>query len=373
MKSQFEEARVLVIGPATDAQGGIATVLGNYGKMEFWQAFGCRHLATTCDRAARHLKHLSDLRRLVVNIGSLLAGPRPRAISLHTSAYRSFYRKLPYVLISRALGIPIVLHVHSTTFVRFCHQAGWVLQRILRATGRMVDQVVFLSEEARRDLQDFFPLAKSTVVANPVDLRSFDMPRVQRAKSQVLYLGWIVKSKGVYDLLDAVPAVLQSFPDARFIFAGNKEVSELRDLVERRGLQASVDVPGWVDGMRRIDLLRGSTLLVLPSYTEGLPNVILEAMATRLPVITTPVGAIPSVLTDGETSIFVEPGNPRSITNAILKLLGDESLRERMAERAYRHALERYSLEAVSDGLTQIYARYRGPNHQIPTPTPERQ
>ena len=109
------------------------------------------------------------------------------------------------------------------------------------------------------------------------DFDEFDgsPPSTGRSAAHVLFLGWIVREKGVYDIVEAMPEVLRHYPNARFTFCGNKEVEELRRLLDRRGLSASAEVPGWVDGNRRLELLKSATVFVLPSYSEGLPNVIL--------------------------------------------------------------------------------------------------
>jgi glycosyltransferase involved in cell wall biosynthesis len=148
-------------------------------------------------------------------------------------------------------------------------------------------------------------------------------------------------------------------PDVRFTFAGNKEVDNLSNLISDRGLNGSAEVVGWIEGQAKIDLMKSSSVLVLPSYTEGVPNVILEAMANRLPIVTTPVGGIPSVLEHDRTAIFVEPKNIQSISEGLIALLTDRQKSRTLADAAFERASKLYSIEAIGDGLTQIYDQYR--------------
>lgn len=224
----------------------------------------------------------------------------------------------------------------------------------------MADQIIVLSDTIRGSLTNVFPPAKMRVLNNPVDISEFSAAPhpCKSARPHVLFLGWIVQEKGVYDLVDAIPNVLSAVPDALFTFAGNKEVVELKELLARRGLKSSTEVPGWVEGQKKIDLLRTSWVLILPSYTEGVPNVILEAMASRLPIVTTPVGGLPDILKHSQTALFVEPGNVDAISDALIKLLTVSELRDSLASAAFRRALDYYSLEEVGRGLTNIYDRY---------------
>ncbi len=354
-------AGIVFVGPGQLSQGGISTVIGNYSKTAFWQEFDCRHFSSTADLSSTLIKLVYGAWRIAVFAVYLLVSRRPWAISIHTAHRGSFYRKLCYLVIARLFQVPAVLHVHPAAFAEFYADGSGLRKRAIRLAGRLSDRIVFLSDGMLDELADVFPATKLSVLVNPVDIQRYrtDRRAVDQPRPRVLFLGWIIADKGVYDLVEAIPTVLKVFPDALFTFAGNKEVDRLRDLIARRRLQQSAEVVGWVEGEKKLALLRSSSLLILPSYTEGMPNVILEAMASKLPIVTTPVGAIPSVLTHDETAVFVEPGNVESIANGVMELLGDAHKSAALAEAAFARALRRYSLEAVGEELTHIYAPYR--------------
>ena len=248
--------------------------------------------------------------------------------------------------------------------MRFSQQGNFFRRFAIKITGRVADQIVVLSDTIRDSLVNVFSPAKIHVLYNPVDISMFTAEPVPQksARPRILFLGWIIREKGVYDLADAIPNILSKFPDALFTFAGNKEVVELQELLMRRGLENSTEVLGWVDGQNKIDLLRTSWILALPSYAEGVPNVVLEAMASRLPIVTTPVGGLPDILKNEQTALFVEPGDVGAISDALLKLLTASELRESLASAAFRRAVDFHSLEEVDRGLRRIYDKYRSDN-----------
>jgi len=96
-------------------------------------------------------------------------------------------------------------------------------------------------------------------------------------------------------------------------------------------------------------------VVVLPSWTEGLPVVVLEAMAQRRPVVATPVGGTPEVVADGETGVLVPPRDPRALAAALRELLADPDRRARMGEAAYARVAERFSAEAMTRRVLEIY------------------
>lgn len=351
------------VGPDADSAGGIAMVLKNYSRMPFWKTFGCRLYASSGERGSR----LSDLLYQVRQFGGFLPWllvTWPSVVSIHTGARRSFHRSVGYLLLARLALRPVVLHIHPGAFIEFYEHGGRVGRWIVRMAIAQSDQVVVLSENIRSRFSSIENGAKVVVMPNPVDITEYRWhadSRTEDAGLVVLFVGWIVREKGVYDLVDAVPQVIRDVPGTHFIFAGNKEVEHLKEVIRAKNLQSVTQVAGWVSGEAKLALFRNSHLLVLPSYTEGVPNVLLEAMASGLPVLTTPVGGIPSLVEDGRTGVFVTPGDVPAIGRAITELLRNQPLRERIA-RAARASIEAtYSLESVGRVLVQTYGKYANP------------
>lgn len=285
---------------------------------------------------------------------------RPAVVSVHTSIASSFYRKLGYILISRLLAIPVVIHIHSASFFEFYAEGNILTRFAVAISGKLSAGLIFLSENLLKNFYAVFPGVRMVVVPNPVDIELYNSKNrpPMKGNCRILFMGWIIKEKGVYDIVDVIPEVVTHFPQAEFLFAGSKEVVQLKKMIEDRHLSQHAKVLGWIDGKQKLDLLLTSRLLLLPSYTEGIPNVILEAMASGLPTITTPVGGIPSVFVEGETGYFVTPGNARELTDRIIQMLGDDTDCDKISSLSSRRAKEFYALEIIGRQLERVYEKF---------------
>jgi glycosyltransferase involved in cell wall biosynthesis len=151
----------------------------------------------------------------------------------------------------------------------------------------------------------------------------------------VLFLGWVEKNKGIFELLESVRGLYRSF-NLRLLVAGYGLASqEAKSYVIEQGMQDCVQFLGWVEGKERQTLLGRSDILILPSWAEGFPNSVIEAMAAKIAIITTTVGVIPDLICNGQEGLLVPPKNVASLRNAIRLLLENPQLRMELAERGY--------------------------------------
>ena len=156
----------------------------------------------------------------------------------------------------------------------------------------------------------------------------------------------------------ALPAVIREVPEARLIAAGPGELDAVRRCARERGVDDRVLLPGWVSGSEKLRLLEEAALFALPSYTEGVPLSVLEAMSVGLPVIATPVGGIPDVVRDGQDGYLVPPGSPNGLSARIINLLNNPQLRERMGENARHHLLSKFSPDIAVAAFIALYRQY---------------
>ena len=354
----MKNINILFVAPSETCQGGISAVVSNYKHSSFWSRYNCFLYGTSIESNMRLYSLIYQVLRLIWFIPFILIY-RPRVISIHTASRNSFYRSFIYILLSKIIRIPVVLHVHPAFFYNFYRQGGAVRKYLIQTAGKFSDKIVFLAPSIRDKFLSIFNNEKLLVIPNSVDVSAYqDLRTDSERKYQLLFMGWIVKEKGVYDIVDVIPDVAAHFPDVQFVFAGNKEVELLQKKISQRGLNNFARVDGWVTGQEKIDLLLNSYCLLLPSYTEGIPNVILEAMASGLPVITTPVGGIPSVVQEGVTGLFVTPGNKNELLAAILKLLKDGSLRNSMSIESRKQAEDLFDIEKIGFRLEEVYKKY---------------
>jgi glycosyltransferase involved in cell wall biosynthesis len=186
---------------------------------------------------------------------------------------------------------------------------------------------------------------------------------------KILFLGNLLERKGISDLLHAAAALPKDTKPWRLIAAGGGDLDRYKALVAELGIADRVEFAGWVDQARARALLAESDVLALPSYDEGLPLVILEALGMGTPVLCTPVGAIPEVLEDGHTAIFAKPGDRADLSRALRRLIDDDALRATLSREGLALYARRFTLNAFIASLFDVYRRKCGVAiEQIETP-----
>ena len=149
---------------------------------------------------------------------------------------------------------------------------------------------------------------------------------IQDRKELVGYIGRLSEEKGISVLIKALPIAIKNTKNIEFIIVGDGKLKdEIQDIIRKNNLENRVKIIGWIPHENIPDLLNELKLLVLPSYTEGLPNIILEAMACGTPVLATSVGAVPDIINDKETGFIISENNPNSIVEDIINILSDPS------------------------------------------------
>lgn len=215
-------------------------------------------------------------------------------------------------------------------------------------------RVIVLSREWQRWTTQAFPGARTIVVNNPVLI-----PRVtssSREPRSLLFLGRLDAEKGIYDLLAALSSLRERLPNVRLLCAGDGEFDPVAQRISELRLDGCVEMLGWVEGEEKDRLLERATILVLPSYKEGVPMSILEAMAHGLPIVATAVGGIPDIMQTEVDGVLIRPGDVTSLAASIERLLLDEGLRAGLALRARARVIKEFSVEHVVEQLGSVYA-----------------
>jgi glycosyltransferase involved in cell wall biosynthesis len=263
-------------------------------------------------------------------------------LHVHYSYRGSIVRKAIPLFAARLRGIPTIVHCHSSQFFEWMDRLPSPARRAVRACLR-ADYCLVLGqshvEEAHAALG--FDESNTRVLYNPVVLpEAAPSPRTQRPLRAVS-LGRLGQNKGTYDLVRAIgmlPADVRN--DLLITLAGDGEVAEARECIRSSGLDDVIQVVGWVDPGVRDRMLAESAILLLPSYSEGLPMAVLEAMAHGVVPVTTAVGAIPEVVSDGVNGLLVRPGNAEQLAAALQSLVVDDGLRYRLSAAAHARMTE---------------------------------
>ena len=268
--------------------------------------------------------------------------------------------------IGRLLGVPMTITLRSEVrpIRGFERLTRWFLYCVLSGSYSIVLQ----SRSAAERLAVFCPRlgGRSVVVHNWIRLPQYPLPRAggsvcRQDKVRVVFMGWIDRKKGVFDLCEAVLRLKRQGLALSVLICGEGEhFTELESWIKANGLCADVALLGWVFGEEKSDVLASSDILILPSYSEGMPNAVLEAMSYGLPVVASRVGGIPELVKDGESGLLVDPGDVDALTMAIERLSVDTALRVRMGARARELCNLNHSVDvawksiAMAMGLQEI-------------------
>jgi glycosyltransferase involved in cell wall biosynthesis len=203
--------------------------------------------------------------------------------------------------------------------------------------------------------------AQVTITGNGVEPGFLELSANGNREPIVLYVGRFEASKGLLDLLQAARIVLDRHrgPAPRFVLVGSGPLlGTVREMVSQNGLAGQVELKGQIGVDRRpelMELYRMAQLFVLPSHHEGMPTVLLEAMASGLPAVSTAVGGALELIADGENGLLVPPHEPEALASALLSLLADAGLRSDVGRNARTTVQQRYSWAAVAERYLACY------------------
>jgi glycosyltransferase involved in cell wall biosynthesis len=353
--------RLLVIGPLPPPLGGVQLVIDMQRRSRLAQDFEL----DVVDTSKRQLRwavenptwktpvyFVRDFSRLV----RALARLRPDVALVHAAPSLSFLRDWMFMLAARLAGAQVICHYHGTLHTRFPSgetRSGRLIGRFLMSAAH---RVIVLGPTYQREMGKAWGRDDVAWAPNMADIGLFrnmpadtPAPWLARDDKAVLFVGRLSASKGIYDLFDAIPRVLERHPDTKFVLVGVAERAALEPVIraeaERRGIAPRITFLGSLEGREKAAAFVTSKLIVVPSWSEAFPLVIPEAMAAGLPVIATTVGAIPDFVKDGEDGFLIAPKNPRMLAESICRLLDDEGLRQRISNRVRERAPREFSIE----------------------------
>jgi glycosyltransferase involved in cell wall biosynthesis len=367
---------VLLLGPHLEAVSGISTHLrlligspvGRHFRVRHFQVGSEGRTASRPQATGRGLTEgaFARLWRLAVSpwqLAAVLLRERPAIVHLNTAMdAKAFGRDLAYLLVACALRRRTVFQVHGGALPAEFTRGNPVLAALLRLAMRLPDQVVLLGRVERDAWQRFMPALSTRVIANAVETGESGEP-VRSASSsyaqlRLVYLGRIVEAKGLFEALDAVCALHAHGLQPHFTIAGSgPDEARLREHAARLGIAAQVSFPGPVFGDAKARLWQQADVLVFPTWREGLPYSLLEAMAAGVVAITTPVGAIPEVITHGRDGLLVPPRDPVALAAAIRRVHDDRPAALAIAQAARRRVREAYSVERLATDFFGVYSR----------------
>lgn len=346
--------RIVMLGASLNQNGGIATV-EKLILQGLSSEISIRHITTHDEGTGLH--RILVFSRAVILLGWQFLVNRPDLIHIHVSDGGSILRKAILTLIARLFHKPVVLHAHGAEFHETYLKLPKIIQKILNRVYRSCNRFIVLSETWKVFYESHLGLLPEQVIilSNPTEL-PIQLPiRPQTSKVNLVFLGRIGQRKGAFDLIQAfahLPIEQQS--NSHLFLAGDGEIEQAQALAESLQVQDKITFLGWIDSNRRNKILEAGDIFVLPSYNEGLPMAILEAMGWQLPIISTPVGGIPELIVSGENGLLITPGDIKQLSESMECLIEDKALRLKIGTAA-RKTVEPFDIRNYCTNLAAIY------------------
>lgn len=363
----MSKPRVLIVGafppPTSNVFGGVVTVCKNLVRSSLSDRFELVLVDTT----QRSNPPPGIVRRIAFGIGrafvylKTLIASRPDTVILFCSAGGSLLEKSAMARIARLRGIPTFIFPQGGKLIELA-AASPTARLWIRWALRGASHFLCQGPAWRRFAVDVIGFAPSRAPLVPNWTATDSLLAIGRGRAprpaghvvRLLFLGWLEKEKGIFELLEACSALSDSH-EFRLVIAGKGRAEEAaRACVERASLSDRVEFAGWVQGEGLERLFAASDVLVLPSWAEGLPNAMIEAMAARLAVIVSAVGNVPDVVEDGREALLVPPRSVEVLRDAIRRVLDDPALLDALADTGHAFVKEHYAVEPAIGVLSRV-------------------
>jgi len=276
-------------------------------------------------------------------------------------------RDAVFLLCAKVFNKKVVMHLHGGGFRDYYDTENYFIKRLHRFlfSGKVFS--IVLSDELKWIFRGLIPERNIFVVSNGAKDMQIVPWALKKTKEsiQVLFLSNCAKTKGFFDVLFAVRSVVERHENVCFVFAGSwflrSEEKQAIDYIEHSGLKHNVKLLGMVIGEEKRKLYMESDIFVLPSYNEGQPLCVLEAMSAGLPVIATDTGAIKGTIIEGEGGLIVKKKNPQDVAKALNYLLENEDVMKRMrTQNRDRYSVfftEEIFIRNMTRVITEVLAR----------------
>ncbi|MGA9119727.1 MAG: glycosyltransferase family 4 protein [Bacteroidota bacterium] len=366
--TDLRRPRVLIGSLSSTTPGSIATItqsfingLGN--KYRFIVHYANRKYGGTRQSVINPVNVLYFAKHFLLWVGRNLLY-RPAIAHYPLGSFWNLEKSLLFFKLARWCGASTVGHLHSGAFVNFWKSApGW-RKRLARRELSALSAVVVLSEgwKERVHCEVGIDQSRIHIVNNPIEEEfesaALNMP-IGRCTHEILSIGAYSRPKGMFDAIEAF-ARIQDGPEWKLVLAGPEREPRGFDtaarLTETLGIADRVELLKGAWGQDKIELFRRASIFFLPSHFENFPLVAIEAAAAGIPIVSTPVGALPEFFHDGESVLFAPVGEIDVMAHALGSLTAEGGRRERLggaARAVFQSRLTRAHIMASMDSVYQ--------------------
>lgn len=367
--------RVLILGPTAPSIGGITTAVNTLMESELPKEYDIRLMANSNHRPMNK-KGVIDFHNLTSAILILarliheLYAFRPKIVQVETAGEIGFLKQSVYILTARLLRSKVIVSLHCANddeplaeFTRQGAVARWYCGMILRRSHI----VKLLSPKWNRNFAARWGLEYDQVVGLKNCLGSFfpwgaaiDNP-TRSEELTVVSIGSVGERKGSFLLIEAVKRLNEVGIPVSLVLVGPEErqggAVALEDAARIAGIASRVHLLGGQPRERALDILSKADVFALPSYAEGMPFSIIEALAVGCPVVASDVGAVRDIIKNEETGLLIESGSVDQLFDALCRLAKDDGLRKKLASQGNVFARNEFGIHNLENTLRVVYEK----------------
>ncbi|HEB36039.1 hypothetical protein LCGC14_1495760 [marine sediment metagenome] len=378
----MKRKKILLASPLPPPYSGYEKTTQYILKSKVAKEFNIIHLDTSnkrsnVERGRFDVLNILRTLRTIINILRLLIIYRPEIAIIPLARNRAgFLKWSTFILIASLFQTKIVSRLGGADFDKFYQPSSDLMKKYIKFVLKHINIIIVNAKRLKSQFKSLVNEKKIRVVYNAIDVSEFNKGDYKSNKKylgeeiKVLYMGHISKAKGALVLLKAIPTVTKEMPNAKFLFAGDiikternilhidnppDMEKEINFIIKEENIQSYIKFLGIIDGQRKIDTLSIADIFVFPSYSEGFPYVILEAMRAGLPIVATPVGALPEVFKNRENILFVISGNSLDLAKKILIIIKNPRLREVMKKNNQKLIKEKFNLDRFGNEMIAIF------------------
>lgn len=347
----MKKPEILIIGPK--AQGGISSVLDLYKDFGLIDNTNIGFLASY--KGGNIFTILLAFNLFMVKyLWSLITNKNLKIVHIHSASFGSFYRKYFVFKFAKLFGKKVIYHIHCPVFGQIYEESPKFIKRRIKEVLNKSDLIIVLSQHGQTEVSQICNNKNIKILYNPCIIQDFK--KIATEKINVLFMGRIGKRKGVYEIIEAGKYIQNNVIIINLYGDGElKDLKEFEKLITENNLQEKIKINSWISGDKKDEAYRSADIYILPSYEEGLPMSVLEAMSYKLPVISTPIGGIPEAVKDNVNGFLIEAGDYQALAQKIDLLASDKELREKMGQESLKIAKDKFDVNIVIAILGNIY------------------
>ncbi len=300
---------------------------------------------------------LSDYMKIVKNFKKIISKENYDIVHLVSSASFGLVKDLIILYLAKKFSLKSVIHFRFGRIPQLYQHNNWE-RRLLHRVVNSATKVIVIDKTSYNTLVEY-GYQNIIYLPNPINQSVLDFVSKNRniikEPSKILFAGHVVKSKGVFELIEATKEIKGISVDV----IGYVSDDTRRELIKKAGDNPYwLNIKGEMNYENTLKHMLSAGVFVLPTYTEGFPNVILESMACACPIVTTKVGAIPEMLDidgKGDCGICIEPKNVKDLESAIKKMLSNVDYARTCGENAYARVVQKYSMPKIWGELETIW------------------